>query len=429
MTDTVGLAAYRMAAHAAGPALRLTLRRRLAAGKEDPARLPERRGVPGAARPEGRLVWLHGASVGESLSVLPLIEALSEREPGARFLVTTGTVTSAALMAERLPPRAIHQYAPLDQPGYVARFLSHWRPDAGLFVESELWPCLIREARRRGVPLALVNGRISPRSFARWRKRPKAARALLDGFDVLLAQDPANAERLETLAGRAVPTTGNLKHAAPALPVDARALHLLTEAVMGRPAWLAASTHAGEEEDVLAAHAQVAERLPGTLTIIAPRHPSRGDAVAEMLEAAGLPYARRAAGALPGPGDAVYLADTLGELGLFYRLSDVTFVGGSLSGTGGHNPLEPARLGCAIVTGPDLFNFADIYGRMRAAGGAAIVRNARDLAASLLRLLSDPMTRDEMAARAQGWSDEAAAAVLSDVLDALAPVLSADAHR
>ena len=337
--------------------------------------------------------------------------------------MTTGTVTSARLMADRLPASAIHQYAPLDQPGYVARFLDHWRPDAGLFVESELWPCLIGAARARDVPLALVNGRMSPRSYEGWKRRPKAARALLSAFDVITAQDGANAERLRTLSGRAVAQTGNLKHAAPDLPVDARALHQLTEAASGRPVWLAASTHPGEEEHALAAHAQVAERRPGLLTVIAPRHPERGDAVAGLIEARGLSLARRSASALPGPEDDVYLADTLGELGLLYRLSDVTFVGGSLSGTGGHNPLEPARLGCAIITGPDLFNFADIYHDMRAAGGAALVRNGRDLAESLTRLLGDPMTREEMATRARRWSEDAARAVLDDVLAALAPVL------
>ena len=401
--DPVTLRAYRLAAAAARPAVGPLLRRRLRAGKEDPARIKERRGVASAPRPEGRLVWLHGASVGESLSVLPLIEALGARDPGARYLVTTGTVTSARLMAERLPAGAVHQYAPVDQPAYVRRFLGHWRPDAGLFVESELWPCLIGAARARGVPLALVNGRVSPDSFEAWRKRPAAARALLDAFDVILAQDEANAARLTALAGRAALRAGNLKHAAPELPVDARALHQLTEAMIGRPAWLAASTHPGEERDVLDAHAQVAERLPDLLTVIAPRHPARGEEVAALARSAGLTASRRSLGELPGPGDAVYVADTLGELGLFYRLSDVTFVGGSLSGTGGHNPLEPARLGCAIVTGPDLFNFADIYKEMRAAGGAAIVRNGRDLAASLVRLLRDPITRDEMATRARGW--------------------------
>lgn len=423
MSDPLALRAYRFVAATSGPIASALLRRRLAAGKEDPARIGERRGIASAPRPEGTVIWVHGASVGESLSILPLIDALTERHPGATCLVTTGTVTSAHLMAERLPPGAIHQYAPIDHPRAVRAFLDHWRPDTGLFVESELWPCLIGAAQDRAIPLALVNGRMSPRSFEGWQKRPAAARALLDAFTVILGQDEANAERLTKLSGREVTRTGNLKHAAPELPVDARDLHQLTEAVVGRPVWLAASTHPGEEADIIAAHAQVAERLGGLLTIIAPRHPARGDEVAAMATEAGFKVARRSKNDIPGADDAIYLADTLGELGLFYRLSDVTFVGGSLSGTGGHNPLEPARLGCAIVTGPDLFNFGDIYRDMRKAGGAAIVRNGRDLAGSLNRLLRDPMTRDEMATRAKAWSEEAAETVLGDVVAALVPVL------
>ena len=424
MTEPFSLAAYRMATGVMRPVADAILARRLRAGKEDPSRIEERRGEPSLPRPNGRLVWLHGASVGESLSILPLVDRLAADDPEARFLVTTGTVTSAQLMAERLPRGAIHQYAPIDQPAYVARFLSHWRPDAALFVESELWPSLILQTRARGVPMALVNGRISPRSFEGWRRRPAAARTLLDAFAVILAQDSGNAERLSVLSGREAILAGNLKHAAPPLPADASALHRLSEAVSGRPCWLAASTHAGEEQAVLDAHIQVARDVPGVLTVLAPRHPRRGDEVAGLIEAAGLPFARRSAGDLPAPDDAVYLADTLGELGVFYRLADIAFVGGSLSGTGGHNPLEPARLGCAIVTGPDLFNFAEVYEGMRAAGGCALVRNGRDLSASLLRLLRDAQTREEMAGRANGWADDAARAVLDEVAAALRPVLA-----
>ena len=424
MSEPLSLAAYRVATGAMRPVADAILTRRLRAGKEDPGRIEERRGVASLPRPEGRLVWLHGASVGESLSVLPLLDRLRTDEPDARFLVTTGTVTSAQLMAERLPRGAVHQYAPVDQPSYVARFLDHWRPDAALFVESELWPSLISQTQARGAAMALVNGRISPRSFEGWRRRPAAARSLLDAFTVILAQDRGNAERLSALSGREALLAGNLKHAAPPLPADASALHNLSEAVSGRPCWLAASTHAGEEQAVLDAHAQVSRDVPGVLTVLAPRHPQRGDDVAQMIGAAGLRYARRSAGDLPSPEDDVYLADTLGELGLFYRLADIAFVGGSLSGTGGHNPLEPARLGCAIVTGPDLFNFAEVYEGMRAAGGCALVRNGRDLSASLLRLLRDAQTREEMAGRASSWADEAARAVLDEVTAALHPVLT-----
>ena len=424
MSEPLSLAAYRLAGRAMRPVADALLTRRLRAGKEDPERIEERRGLPSLPRSAGRLVWLHGASVGESLSILPLIDRLSAQAPDDRFLVTTGTVTSARLMAERLPRGAVHQYAPVDQPAYVARFLDHWRPDAALFVESELWPNLIAQTHAHGAAMALVNGRISPRSFEGWRRRPAAARTLLGAFSVILAQDEANAARLSALSGREAVLAGNLKHAAAPLPADASALHRLSEAVGGRPCWLAASTHAGEEEAVLDAHRQVARDVPGVLTVLAPRHPQRGDEVARLIEAAGLRYARRSAGDLPSPEDEVYLADTLGELGLLYRLADIAFVGGSLSGTGGHNPLEPARLSCAIVTGPDLFNFTEVYEGMRAAGGCALVRNGRDLSASLLRLLRDAQTREEMAGHASRWAEDAARAVLDDVTAALRPVLA-----
>ncbi len=417
------LRAYRSAASLAKPLAKLALSRRLKAGKEDPARIGERQGEPGQARPSGPLVWLHGASVGESLSVLPLIERLSTELPETNFLVTTGTVTSAGLMEERLPPRAIHQYVPVDQPHFVRSFLDHWRPDAALFVESELWPSLIGETRARGVPMALVNGRLSPKSFESWQPRADAARSLLDAFDIVLGQDTENARRLATLSGRQVPMLGNLKQAADALPADEAALDALRRAIGERPVWVAASTHAGEEEAILDAHQQLSGRLPDLLTVIAPRHPGRGAEVQALCAQRDLPAVRRGTGALPGPEHALYVADTLGELGLFYRTCDVAFIGGSLVKTGGHNPLEPARLSCAIITGPHLFNFQDTYAAMRSAGGSALVRNGRDLSASLLRLMTDPVTREEMARHAREWADDAAAAVLDDVIHALRPVL------
>ncbi len=421
----LSLKLYRGATHALGPVAKIALKRRLRAGKEDPQRIGERQGLTTYDRPQGPLVWVHGASVGESLSVLPLIERLSGIAPDLCILVTTGTVTSAALMADRLPPQAIHQYVPLDHPTYVRRFLGHWHPDAAIFVESELWPVMLGALQQRGMPLALVNGRLSPTSFARWSRRPKAARALLDAFDILMGQDEENAARLSKLAGREVITVGNLKRAAPALPTDADALASLNEAMGDRPVWLAASTHPGEEEFVLEAHHQLTEHFPDLLTVIAPRHPERGGEVGAASEATGLRYSLRSRGDPLDTETQVYIADTLGELGIFYRLSDVAFIGGSLVETGGHNPMEPARLGSAIVTGPHVFNFQETFKSMRLAGGLALVRNERDLTASLIRLLSDPLTREEMAANALKWSDAGAMQVLDDTVDALRPVLDA----
>jgi 3-deoxy-D-manno-octulosonic-acid transferase len=338
--------------------------------------LAQRRGL-GAARPPGRLLWLHAASVGETLSLLPVLAALVERAPDLTLLLTTGTVTSARLLDQRLPAalsgRVLHRFVPLDVPAWGERFLAGWRPDAAAFVESELWPNLLGAARARGAPLALVNARMSERSARRWQRAPGLARQVLSGFRLVLAQSEADAERLRALGTPQVRCLGNLKDAAPPLPADPAALAALRQAIGERPVWLAASTHAGEETEVLAAHRSMATRLPSLLTIIAPRHPERGAAIAAEAAGAGLAAMQRSAGLLPVKGTEIYVADTLGELGLFYRLAKVALVGGSLVRHGGQNPLEPARLGCPILLGPHHWNFAEPVARLAAAGGAVLI--------------------------------------------------------
>ncbi len=415
---------YRGATVAAGPLIGLYLRRRRARGKEDPARFGERFGVAGRARPPGPLVWIHAASVGESVSVLPLIDRLLARRADLSALVTTGTVTSARLMAERLPPRALHQFVPIDRPDAVARFLDHWRPDLALWTESEFWPNLMTETARRGIPRVLVNARMSAGSFARWRRFPGLIAPLLAGFDLCLAQNEAEAARLRALGARRVEAPGNLKAAAPPLPVDAAALEAMRAALGARPRWLAASTHPGEEEIVAEAHRALAARRPDLLTIVAPRHPERGPALAEMFAAAGLAVARRGAGEAPEPGTAVYLADTLGELGLFYRLADVVLIGGSLVPHGGHNLLEPARLDCALLHGPHMTNFADNADAFAEAGAAETVAAAAALARAVATLLDDA---DERRRRAEAGARiaRAGARALDRIEAALAPYLDA----
>lgn len=395
-------------AMAAAPLLPLHLRRRAARGKEIPERLAERRGG-GAARPPGRLLWLHAASVGETLSILPVLEALAERAPDLALLLTTGTVTSASLLGQRLDPalagRVIHRFVPLDVPGWVARFLDDWRPDAAAFVESELWPNLVAAAQGRGIPLALVNARLSARSARRWRWLPGLAREMAGGFALVLAQSEADAARLRDIGAAGALCLGNLKDAAPPLPADPAALRELRQAVGGRPVFLAASTHPGEEAVAIAAHAALAARHPDLLTVIVPRHPERGPAVA--AEAAGHAVARRAAGEMPGPDTAIYVADTLGELGLFYRLARVCLVGGSLVPHGGQNPLEPARLGCPILLGPHTWNFAEPVARLLAAGGARRVEGP-DPAAALAALTGDVLSEP---GRGRAMAEAAAATI------------------
>ena len=417
------LGLYRGATRLLGPVIDLYVRRRLARGKEDPARIGERLGHPGQARPAGTLVWVHAASVGEALSVAPLIERLLERLDEGHVLLTTGTVTSAQLAAERLPARALHQFVPIDRPAAVRRFLDHWRPDLALWVESELWPNLIAETQMRGVAMALINGRLSARSTARWRRAGGLARHLLGGFTLCLAQSAEDAARFTALGARAVHCAGNLKDAAPPLPTDSAALAALTAELADRPRWLAASTHAGEETLVGTAHRAVRTRHPTLLTLLVPRHPERGGAIAEALARQGLQVTRRSAGAPITAATDIYVADTLGELGLFYRLAGIAFVGGSLVAHGGQNPLEPARLDCAVLHGPHMTNFAPAVAALAEAGGAVAVADATALSAALGRLLDDPVARARCA-DAAGRVAAAGGDVLDRVMAHLAPLLA-----
>jgi 3-deoxy-D-manno-octulosonic-acid transferase len=430
---TAPLLTWRIAATLLAPLLPLHLALRVRRGKEIAARLPERQGH-GAARQPGRLLWLHAASVGETLSILPVIEALAARDPALRLLVTTGTVTSAELLAKRLPPalapRVAHRFAPLDVPAWAARFLEGWRPDAAAFVESELWPNLLGEAAARGIPLALVNARISPRSFARWRRFPATSAALLGRFRLVLARSDEDRARLEALGAPGATAPGDLKFAAPPLPAEPAALAALRAAIGERPVFLAASTHPGEEALAIAAHRAAAPRVPGLLTILAPRHPERGAEVA--AEAAGLSVNRRSQGALPGPGTEIHVADTLGELGLFYRLAGVAFVGRSLAGRGGQNPLEPARLGCPILVGPHTGNFADAVALLRQAGGLAEVADGDALAREVAAMLSSPGRARAMAQAAAAVADRHAGLpglVAGALLGLLPPATPADRDR
>jgi 3-deoxy-D-manno-octulosonic-acid transferase len=412
---------YRGLTRAAAPALLLWLKRRERQGKEEAARLDERRGIPGRTRPDGRLVWLHAASVGEAVSVLPLIERLRIRWPEVTILVTTGTVTSAQILAGRLPSGCIHQYVPLDVPGWIGHFLDHWRPGAVLWVESELWPNTIAEIRRRQVPLALINARLSPRSFARWRAVAPLLRAPLDAFEFCLAQDEATASRLSALGARSVQCLGNLKFDAEPLPADEAELAALRTALHGRPLWCAASTQPGEAEAVLAAHRRLAAQHEGLLTIIVPRHATRGRDIAELCRAADIRAVQRSLGAKPASDVDVYIADTMGELGLFYRLARIAFIGGSLVPHGGQNVLEAARLDTALVFGPHMHNFPEVSAALIDAGGAEQVADGEALAAAVERLLTDAKATAARAAAARRVADTGRGTV-ARVADALAPL-------
>ena len=413
---SLALHAYRLLTRALEPFAPRLLDDRARRGKEDPVRVDERLGLAGVARPEGDLVWLHGVSVGETLSLLPLVERLREARPDLSVLVTSGTTTSAQLLARRLPPGAIHQYAPVDGPAAVAAFLDHWRPSLGVLVESELWPNLILACQARGVPLVLASARITEKTAAGWARFPGAARRLLSAFSLTLPQDDASAARLTALGAR-IDGQVNLKLAGGPLPHDAGAFTALSAAIGDRSVIVAASTHEGEEIALVRA----LDRLSGRLClIIVPRHPERAAAISTALTRDGYNFALRSAGRPLTPETDLYIADTLGEMGLFLRIADVVVMGGSfapalgLPPVGGHNPLEPARLGKPAVAGPDASNWRAVTAALAEAGGLTIVQTPGDLPAIIEPLLADPA-----AARAMGERARRAAADAGSGLETL----------
>jgi 3-deoxy-D-manno-octulosonic-acid transferase len=413
---------YRALTSPLAPLAVIYLKQRRKRGKEDPVRVRERQGVPGEGRPRGPLVWIHAASVGEATAMLRLIERLLQSRPALAILITTGTVASARLLESRLPTGAQHQFVPADLPPWVARFLDHWRPDLALWAESELWPNLVLATHARGIPMVLVNGRLSARSYRRWRRWPGLIGPVLGAFNLCLAQDEDQAERFRRLGARQVATAGDLKAAAEALPFDRLELGRLRGEIGSRPFWLAASTHAGEEEIAAHVHRHLAANHPGLLTIIVPRHPARGDAIGAMLAAQGLCIARRARCERVTRDTQVYLADTMGELGLFYSLTAIAFIGGSLVAKGGHNPFEAARLDCAVLHGPDMSNGAGMARTLAAAGAAETVTDADDLAQAVSALLANRWLRVERAA-AGARAAAAGLGILDAVLERLAPWL------
>ena len=419
---------YRTLTMMGRPLIRLFLAYRRAQGKEDPKRFAERLGQPGRARPEGSLVWVHAASVGESLSLLPLIKRLLNDSPGLHILMTTGTVTSARLMAERLPPRAFHQFVPVDCLAYVQPFLDHWRPDLVLWAESEFWPNMITEAHARGIPMVLVNGRISPRSFVGWQRQGKLIKRLLSSFRLCLGQTEGDAERLRALGAQTAQCVGNLKFSADPLPADANELTTLKSMIGTRPYWLAASTHPGEEEIIAQVHTSLQSTIPNVLTIVVPRHPERGDDIRNIFTDAGLATAQRSQAQTVTPQTDVYIADTLGELGLFFSLNEIVFMGKSLNSHdgkgGGQNPLEPALLNCAIIQGPHTTNFADITERLRAADAFHEVANQEQLTHAVEELLKNDNLRQNLATAAAAFV-QSEGRVLDRLRGVIMPLLNA----
>jgi len=403
-------ALYRGLSNLAAPALHLWLARRRSQGKEDKTRFPERLGHASLARPDGRLAWAHAASVGESLAVLPLAERLRAR--GLSVLITSGTVTSARLLEKRLGDSMMHQYVPVDRPAAVKRFLDHWQPDVAIWIESELWPNLVFATANRYIPMVMANARMSERSARYWRRIPRLIAPLLGAFDTCLAQSEEDAARLQSLGATTVRLVGNIKFDAPPLPANDTALDGLRQEVGGRPHWLMASSHPGDEDAAAKAHTALVGDIPGLLTLIAPRHPERGEAVVTMLRKRGLQVAERSTGDTIVPETDIYVADTLGEMGLLYRASEIAFVAGSLANHGGHNPVEPALLGNALLAGPDMRNFDDACRALEKADALTRIARADDLAGALA-----PLLRDTVLVRKRAEAADAAAQALGGASD------------
>ena len=422
MSPPILYAIYRAATVVAEPLARRLLRRRERAGKEDGSRLAERTGIPSRPRPAGPLAWLHGASVGEGVALLPLIDALVQR--GLHVLVTTGTVNSARVMAARLPAGVTHQYVPLDVPRYLGRFLDYWRPAIAMLAESELWPNLVYETAARGVPLVLVNARMSERSARRWARAAGFIGALLSWTALCLAQSEDDADRYRRLGARDAVVTGNVKYDVPPPPAPAEAVAALVARIGARPVWVAASTHANEEPLLLDVHDAVLRAHPGLLTVLVPRQPGRGLDLAEAAARRGITVGLRTRGDAIDLATGLYVADTIGELGLFYRIGDLVFLGKSLAGGGGQNPIEAAKLGNAVLHGPMIGNFEEIYGILDAAEGALEVADAEALAAALTALLGDPAALRRMA-RAAIEAIETEGGATARTMAALEPLLGA----
>ena len=405
----------------ATPLLEIYLKRRQKRGKEDPARTAERRGHSSRLRENKPLVWFHAASVGESQALLILIKQMLADYPGIQVMVTTGTVTSAKLMADRLPPGAFHQYMPVDQPDWTESFLNHWHPDFIVWSESEFWPNMLAGIRKRNIPAVLLNARMSEKSFQRWQMARGMIGELLQAFRLCLGQSAAEASRLRQLGAIEARASSNLKYAAAPLPFDAAQLDELKAALGSRPLVLWAQTHPGEEEIACRLHRQLQSVKPDVLTIIVPRHPDRGAAIAELIAKAGIKASRRSLSQLPQKDDKIYIADTMGELGLFYRLCRLCVVAGSFT-WGGHNPIEPGQLGCEIFYGPHMFNFETIAAEFESRGAALRVNDEAELEKNLALALRDPAHFAALGQAAKAWTAQHADAA-QEISTVLAPFM------
>ena len=384
--------------------IRSYVNKRKQIGKEDINRFNERIGKPKLPRPEGKLFWLHGASVGESVSMLPLINKLLETYPEAHVMVTTGTVTSADVMQKRLPERAFHQFIPIDNPIFTNRFVKYWRPDVALWFESEFWPAVLSSIRRRNIPLILINGRISNKTFKRWQQFDFVCKELLACFTTCLGQSEEDAYRLKVLGAKEAVCLGNLKYAGLPLPIDENAKKTLLKQFGKRPLWLASSTHNDEEIRIAKVHKRLKEKFPDLLTIIAPRHPNRGEEIVSEINKIGLTTALRSKNEPVSAKTDIYVANTIGEMGLWYDIANIVFIGGSLIPHGGQNFIEPSRVRDAVIVGPHMHNFTDAMNRAKKADAVIQVTDTVELEEIVSQLLENDSLLEAKRSLAYNWA-------------------------
>ncbi|HOO49712.1 MAG TPA: 3-deoxy-D-manno-octulosonic acid transferase [Alphaproteobacteria bacterium] len=405
------------------PLVRMILNKRVRAGKEDPKRLEERFGQASLPRPQGVLLWVHVASVGEAQSMLPMISLFLDQNPQAHAMVTTITRTAALLLEKRLPERAFHQYLPIDRPKWVRRFMDHWAPNIVLWAESELWPFIVAEIGKRRIPAALLNARMSPKSFRNWRYARGLSEKILSSFTIILTQTDQDRYYYDQLGARSVVTSDNIKYCASPLPYDAIELSDLQKAIGDRPVWVYASTHQGEEELALETHLALVNDYPDLLTIVVPRHPERSASIESTYQERRVSYGTKTKNRTPNHEHSLFVVDTLGDLGLFYALSPIACIGRSFSddGGGGHNPLEAALLRCAVLHGPHVQNLQEIFDQMDAAQASIPLDHKDELAERLRALFASQMLRQEQIDRSYQFA-ESKTHILAKIIEELEPV-------
>ncbi|WP_455480972.1 lipid IV(A) 3-deoxy-D-manno-octulosonic acid transferase [Bartonella sp. B12(2025)] len=419
LKERTALLIYRMIGFCLHPVVPFYLFLRSVRGKEERGRQKERLGKSHKVRPPSPLIWLHAASVGETLAIVPLINYILSLK--INILLTTGTVTSSSLVKKHFGNRLIHQYAPLDLDLAVRRFIGHWKPDLVLVCESEIWPLRIKELAKMRIPQILVNAHMSERSFKAWQKRRALAKHIFKHIDMAIGQNEKDVAYYHALGVKSVAFSGNLK--ADVFLIEDQALFArYRNAIGNRPVWAAVSTHEGEEQIAFEVHKILKNYLPDLLTIIVPRHPERSESLIKRYDNKSLHFIRRSSNAIPDMNTDILWGDTIGEMGLFLRLSKVTFIGKSLCGNGGHNPLELALLGSAILTGPHVSNFQEMFEQFLTHDAAYIVQDTKQLAIQVYKLLTNETLRKEMVDKAYEVATSMAGA-LERTLKVLDPFL------